>query len=79
MQRPLVVVENRLVYKMPIIKQYLLVLLLYLIVFAFTGCSNVKMACHTETSNKDSSAINSLKDSAQECVKNPTVIVFKEF
>jgi uncharacterized protein (UPF0333 family) len=74
MQSPLVVVENRSVFK-----QYLYIVLLIIIVFLLLGCSNVKMACHTETSNKDSSAINSLKDTAQECVKNPTVIVFKEF
>ena len=70
------VVENH-----SVSKQYFYIVILVAIVFLLLGCSNMKMACHTETSttNKDSSAINSLKDTAQECVKNPTVIVFKEF
>jgi len=70
------------------IKQYFYIIILVTIVFMLLGCSNVRMACHIEGSQstattkdqaKDSSAFNSLKDTAQECTKNPTVIIFKEF
>ena len=69
-------------------KQYIYIIILTAIVFMLLSCSNIKMACHVEGSQstvtskdqvKDSSAINSLKDTAQECAKNPTVIIFKEF
>ena len=70
-------------YNLNIIKQYLLVLILFIIIFALLGCSNVRMACtmtNDKALTKDGKEISpTVTDKAKDCVNNPTVIVFKEF
>jgi len=51
-------------------------ILLLFIILLLIGCSNVKMGC---TMNDNKPGKETLSNQAQECVNNPTVIIFKEF
>jgi hypothetical protein len=52
------------------------ILLIIILLLLLIGCSSVKMGC---TMNENKTSKDKVSDQVQECMNNPTIIIFKEF